>query len=123
MGGITLKEAHEIADEIERKLNHKFRNTKTFVHLEPYEAESTSAEKARFDLGAIQELIRNMVEVKEVSVIEVHELEGKKCCEICIKADRDMPLEDAHRIASDVEELLKSKLKINIPVEVHIEPA
>ncbi|MEM2841771.1 MAG: cation diffusion facilitator family transporter [Thermoproteota archaeon] len=121
-GSITLEEAHEIADEIERRLSIKFGTSRTFVHLEPFEKESISTKSSKIDLEDLQKSVINVFGVEEVNAIDVYELEGKRYFEICVKANRSVSLETAHRIASEVEELVKSKIGTGMSVEVHVEP-
>jgi cation diffusion facilitator family transporter len=121
-GRVTIEEAHEIADEIERRLSGKFKNLRTFVHLEPLEREPTGPETFQTDLEALRKSIIGITGVEEVTAVDLYELEGKKFIEICIKANRELSLDSAHKVASEVEEFVKSKVDRGVSVEVHVEP-
>ena len=55
--------------------------------------------------------------------VTIQEIEGRKSVALDLEVDRDMPLGDAHALASDLEDAIAEEIGGSVEVETHIEPA
>jgi cation diffusion facilitator family transporter len=55
--------------------------------------------------------------------ITIQDLEGRKSVALDLEVDGAMPLGDAHRLASDLEDAIAEEIGEGVEVETHIEPA
>ena len=55
--------------------------------------------------------------------ITIQDIEGRKSVALDLEVERAMPLGDAHRLASDLEDAIAEEIGYGVEVETHIEPA
>jgi divalent metal cation (Fe/Co/Zn/Cd) transporter len=55
--------------------------------------------------------------------VTIQEIEGRKSVALDLEVDRDMPLGDAHALASELEDAIAEEIGGSVEVETHIEPA
>ena len=55
--------------------------------------------------------------------ITIQDIEGRKSVALDLEVDRAMPLGDAHRLASQLEDAIAEEIGEGVEVETHIEPA
>ena len=69
----------------------------------------------------VEEIVKNILEVKQFHDIKVRESGPNKFVDINIHVDKNMTIDHAHEISHKVEEAIITKIK-NVKVMVHTEP-
>ncbi|MFX0162646.1 MAG: cation-efflux pump [Candidatus Hodarchaeota archaeon] len=113
---IKLKEAHDIVSKIEKKISKELSKTYQEVtiitHPEPVEKPViVKLKDLRYVKNKIEEVVKAVPEVRDISNIKTVEINSKIHIDLCITLDKDMPLKKAHEIATEIEK----KIKVNIP--------
>lgn len=111
---IGIERAHEIASEIETKINDSIKNVTTTIHYEPVEEKLTLTEK-------IEKLVLKNPEVKGVHQITVTKTREGYMLTLHIEVDPKMELSEAHSISEKIEEDIKSSFPMLQKTIVHIE--
>ncbi|MEM0050760.1 MAG: cation diffusion facilitator family transporter [Candidatus Bathyarchaeia archaeon] len=121
---MPLSRAHKVADEIERTIRASVKNIENvFVHIEP-----SSIELNRGSIISDEEmnnLVRPIIEkyggkVKTKRII-TYLADGKRRTNIECILDEDAPIEEAHKIALEIENKIKERVSES-SVTVHVEP-
>lgn len=112
---VSFDKAHEISSRVEGNIKNSIPNLKTTIHFEP------SWEDVPRD-SKIHELVSSMKGVKGVHNVSSYSSEGKIFGSLHVMVDREINLEQAHKISEIIEE----KIQENIPeidhVTIHLEP-
>jgi len=121
---LSVQEAHEIAEKIESKINEKISQVENvMVHIEPFDAQFQKSSEV--DEGEIRKIIHKTMEGLPQALHCKRTLTyvaGEKhfinidCC-----FTSQVPIKDAHRIASQIERNIKKRFGKTI-VTVHMEP-
>jgi divalent metal cation (Fe/Co/Zn/Cd) transporter len=120
---LSVEEAHEIAERIEKRMHQGIKDLENVtVHVEPYSAEKSGAVVNENELeGLIDQLaIRfktNLTLKRTVS----YQASGKLYINIDCCFTRQVPLTEAHNIASQIEKEISEHFA-EAAVTVHMEP-
>lgn len=121
---LSLHEAHELAGKIEDKLNEEIENIENVtVHIEPFDARLQRGPIA--DDKEIQRILyktaKNLQQVFSIKRIITYVMGGKRYINIDCCFTSHISIEEAHKVASKIENGLKKKFTETI-VTVHMEP-
>ena len=120
-GDLSLEEAHEIAEEVERAIRTAVPEIAAVqTHLEPL-AETAGAAEVSGDAAAVRAIVR------EVAGVEPHDLRFLETDEglvahLTLRLGSGHALADAHARASEIEERIRLRLPDVADVVVHTEP-
>jgi len=119
---LTVEEADDMADNIESKIHERVREVENVtVHIEPY-----SARKRRGSMvneGEISRIIHEATGssgVFRIKRIVTYVADNKRYINIDCRFTKQTSVEDAHKIASDIEEKVRTRFAETI-VTVHTE--
>jgi cation diffusion facilitator family transporter len=118
---LSLEDAHAVATEVERSISESLPEVASVqTHLEPL-AEPERATSVDRDAGFVEEIVR---EATGTSPRELRFLETDEglVAFVTLGLDPGLPLADAHRRASEVEERIRRGLPEIADVIVHTEP-
>lgn len=121
---LSVQEAHDIAETIERKL----RNTVDViehitVHVEPLEDKARGPVVEDMEIWrTVNEVVKSFQNVLSLKGLTTYVIEGKRHINLDCYFKGRIPIEKAHKIASEIENAIRNKLTETI-VTVHIEPA
>ena len=112
---MPLEEAHSLASKIEADLKQALGNVDATIHIEPSEKESK-----------LDELVKRLATVDGVK--EVHEIStiytgGKFYITLHAYVDPELSVEEAHKIAENIERRMQAEIKPLENVTVHVEPS
>ena len=119
----TIENAHRIADSIENRIKERIPEVEDVtVHMEPYNSE------IRKGLAANEEEIRRLIQSMTETYQQVFRVRGittyaarkKRYISIKCSFSKQVSLEEAHKIASQLEEKLQEHF-VETAVTVHIE--
>ncbi|MCX8175721.1 MAG: hypothetical protein N3E48_00630, partial [Candidatus Bathyarchaeota archaeon] len=121
---LSLHEAHELAEKIEGKLTEKLVNIgNVTVHIEPFDTKPQRGPVV--DEGEIRQVIRKTAESFQqmftVKRIVTYVVGGKRYINIDCCFTSQISIEEAHNVASKIENGIKRKFTETI-VTVHVEP-
>ncbi len=126
-GALSLKKAHDLASELEvriRKLDTSI--VAISSHVEPVDGGTYNGivdqEASRRLRAAIAEIIESFSEVRSFHEIEIKRINGKFKANIHCLFKSDITVNDAHRIATEIERTIKLKVKEIEVVSIHLEP-
>jgi divalent metal cation (Fe/Co/Zn/Cd) transporter len=125
-GGLSLDEAHEIAEDVERAIVAALPEVSSVqTHLEPLaeEAEGTrlSAEDVAAEHDVVARIVREAMGAEPKELRFVHTDEGL-VVHLTLQLPAGRTLADAHAAASRVEELIRRERPEIADVLVHTEP-
>jgi cation diffusion facilitator family transporter len=112
----AVGQGHAAADAVERALETALPEADVVVHVEPREG-SDAALRERAHAAALG--VRRVREVHNVSVLEVGP--GNELS-LHLKLPGDLPLEEAHEVAEEVERAIRRAVPEVSAVQTHIEP-
>jgi cation diffusion facilitator family transporter len=114
-GDISFDKAHEISSRVEKNIKNEISNSAITIHFEPTWTNVPLDAK-------IYDIAKNIDGVKGVHNVITHKSMGKKYSNLHVLVDREINLDQAHKISERVEE----KIQENIPeiehVTIHLEP-
>ncbi len=115
---ITFNRAHMISSEVEHAVMSRTNASSVMVHFEP--EQDVKIERI------IEETVLGIKGVKNIHNLLISKSNSSIIVSMHIQVDKDLTLHEAHSIADDVEDAIKSKIKAyNIDVKsitVHVEP-
>lgn len=114
-GGQTIDQAHSIASKVEENLEQRFKNISTVIHVEPSKRDIKIVDW-------IRNLCLTVPGVKEAHKITVTNIEVGSLASVHILVDPKINLIEAHKIADNVETILRKEIPSLVEVLVHIEP-
>ena len=113
--GAAVGQGHAAADRVEDALRGRFPDADVVVHVEPRAAEVELRERAlAAALGVPQ--------VREIHNLAVLEVGGGVEVSLHLKLPGDLSLEQAHRVAEDVESAILAAVPEVRDVRTHLEP-
>jgi len=120
---LTLSEAHEISQKVERGIEHSFPNIKeTTVHIESYpEADKGQMVREETDLRKIRQILASNPNIRRVSSVRVYLSERNKHVDITCSFTGTEPMEKIHREVSVIERQIKQSIG-ECTVTIHPEP-
>ena len=119
-----LSEAHTLAEKLERRISESINNVENvLVHIEPSNIELKKGHA--IDGDEINRLARSAVEKYggELTIKRVitYMSNGKRCIDIECIFNREISVEEAHKIASEIENMMRERIS-EISITVHVEP-
>jgi cation diffusion facilitator family transporter len=120
---LSVEEAHEIADKIEKRMHAGIEQLENVtVHVEPYSVEKHASE---IDEKELKDLIHDLAKKVKTSLrlkrTVTYAADGKRYINIDCCFTKQVPLKEAHEIASQVEKEI-AEYFADAVVTVHIEP-
>jgi cation diffusion facilitator family transporter len=112
---MPLEEAHSLASKIEADLKQALGNVDATIHVEPSENESKLDQQV--------EKLATVDGVKQVHEISTVYLGGKFYITLHAYVNPELSVEEAHKIAENIEKKLQAEIKTLENVTVHIEPS
>ena len=112
--GAVVGQGHATADAVEAALHEALPESDVVVHVEPQEDEAALRERA---LAAAQ----RVPQVREIHNLSVLRTDRGAEVTLHLKLPADLPLEEAHAVASEVERSI-SELPEVVSVQTHLEP-
>ncbi|MEM2440401.1 MAG: cation-efflux pump [Candidatus Bathyarchaeia archaeon] len=121
---LSVHEAHELAEKIERSLNQKIQNVgNVTVHIEPFDSAVQKGPTA--DEKEIQQIVHKLAERTQqpitVKRVFTYVAGGKCYINIDCCFTKELSIEEAHKIASKIENMVKRRFTDTV-VTVHMEP-
>ena len=113
--GAAVGQGHAAADAVEGALHDALPESDVVVHVEPQEDEAALRERA---LAAAQ----RVPQVREIHNLSVLRTDRGAEVTLHLKLPADLPLEQAHAVASDVERSISESLPEVVSVQTHLEP-
>jgi len=124
--GLTLGEAHTQASWLENKIKTEVAEiAEVNTHIEPAPGLSTGCgilDDVRI-AEMVRQAVRDMPEVHGCHDIQVHWVDGKLFLTMHCTLDENLPIAQAHSIATLIEDHLKSQCTDIAHVSIHVEPA
>jgi cation diffusion facilitator family transporter len=112
---MSLEEAHTLASKIESCLKENLGNVDATIHIEPSDQERK--------MDKLVEKLATIEGVKEVHEISTNFVGGKIYITLHAYVNPQLSIEEAHRIAENIEDNIKADIKAIENVTVHVEPA
>jgi divalent metal cation (Fe/Co/Zn/Cd) transporter len=113
--GAAVGQGHAAADAVEEAVQRALPESDVVVHVEPRQDEAAVRERAHAAALAVP----TVREVHNVSVLTVG---GRTEVSLHLKLPGDLPLEEAHALASAVERAIGAALPEVDAVQTHLEP-
>jgi len=112
--GAAVGQGHAAADRVEEAVQEALPRSDVVVHVEPDEAPNIRdrAQAAALSVGL----------VREVHNVNVLLLDGGTEVSLHLKLPGDLPLEDAHEVAEQVEQAIRRAVPEVDAVQTHLEP-
>jgi len=112
---MDLAQAHDVASQIEARVNRLYGDSSVTVHIEPV-GEEKPIEKQIESLAAVVKGVKGIHNLSSVYS------NGKLYITLHALVDPQLPIEEAHGIAEKIEENLRQQIGDVENVTVHIEP-
>jgi cation diffusion facilitator family transporter len=113
--GAAVGQGHAAADAVEQVVQRALPESDVVVHVEPLDEEAAIRERA---LAAAMQVPR----VREIHNVTVLRLDGRTELSLHLKLPGDLPLEEAHAIATRVERSIVAAASEVDAVHTHLEP-
>ncbi len=113
--GAAVGQGHAAADAVEAAVEQALPNADVVVHVEPIEELSTLRERAH--AAAIS--VRGVREVHNLSLVQV---QGRTELSLHLKLPGELPLEEAHEVAEELERAIRAAVPEITGVQTHLEP-
>ncbi len=112
---MSLEEAHSLVSKIEADLKQALGNVDATIHIEPSDKET--------QMDQLVEKLAMVDGVKEVHEISTIYTGGKFYVTLHACVNPEISVEEAHKIAENIERRLKAEIKPLENVTVHVEPS
>jgi divalent metal cation (Fe/Co/Zn/Cd) transporter len=113
--GAAVGQGHATADAVEAAVHAALPKSDVVVHVEPQGDESALRERV---LAAAQ----RVPQVREIHNLSVVRTDGGAEVALHLKLPGDLPLDDAHAVASEVERAIVETVREVTSVQTHLEP-
>ena len=113
--GAAVGQGHAAADAVEDAVHGALPDSDVVVHVEPQQDEAALRERA---LAAAQRVPR----VREIHNLSVLRVGGSTEVSLHLKLPGELPLEDAHEVATEVERAIVESVPEVDAVQTHLEP-
>jgi cation diffusion facilitator family transporter len=113
--GAAVGQGHAAADAVENAVQTALPESDVVVHVEPQMDDAALRERA---LAAAQRVPR----VREIHNLNVLSIDGRTEVSLHLKLPGDLPLEDAHEVATEVEQAIVESVPEVDSVQTHLEP-
>jgi len=121
---LSIQVAHEIAERIENNIKENIKNVENVtVHIEPFDIKLQKEAAVRDEeiRKITQKIADEYPETFRIKRILTYVAHGKRYINIDCRFTKQISIEDAHKIASHIEDTIKEHLA-ETAVTVHIEP-
>ncbi|MEM2146760.1 MAG: cation-efflux pump [Candidatus Jordarchaeaceae archaeon] len=110
----SLKKAHDIALEVEKKVKGILPTAEVIIHTDPTE----------IDAETIPEKIRTIALLNELKIhgVHIHEANKKTAIDLHLEVTSQLSLKETHEIADRLEKEIKEKIPKVEEVNIHLEP-
>jgi len=112
----AVGQGHAAADAVEAAVGEALPNADVVVHVEPI-AEELANLRERAHAAAVN--VRRVREVHNISLVEV---DGRTELSLHVKLPGDLPLDEAHDIAEELEQAICAAVPEIAGVQTHLEP-
>jgi cation diffusion facilitator family transporter len=112
---VSFERAHEISSRVEENIKKAVSNSETTVHFEPDWRDVPRDAK-------IYEIASSVSGVKGVHNVSHHISDGSVFASLHVMVDRNMSLEEAHKISEIIENKIKQSLQEIENITIHLEP-
>lgn len=112
---VSFDRAHEISSTVERNIKDHIPNSEITVHFEPSWKDVPPDSK-------IHEIASGVGGVKGIHNVSQHSSNGVTFVSLHAMVDRQMSLDDAHRISEIIEEKIRQGLPEIEHITIHLEP-
>jgi divalent metal cation (Fe/Co/Zn/Cd) transporter len=113
--GAAVGQGHAAADAVEEAMQRALPQSDVVVHVEPRQDEAALRERV---LAAAQGVPR----VREIHNLTVLQVDTRTEVSLHLKLPGDLPLEDAHAVATEVERAITDSVPEVDEVRTHLEP-
>jgi cation diffusion facilitator family transporter len=113
--GAAVGQGHAVADRVEEAVESALPGSDVVVHVEPAGAESALRER-------VQEAAMSVAQVREIHNLSVIELDDGFHVTLHLKLPGELPLDEAHAIAEQVEDAIVAGVPEVVDVQSHLEP-
>jgi len=113
--GAAVGQGHAAAERVEEAIQRALPETDVVVHVEPGEEDAITREVA-------QAAALRIPRVREIHNISVLHVDGRTEVSLHLKLPGDLSLDQAHEVASEVEEAIEAALPAVDSVQTHLEP-
>lgn len=123
--GRTLEEAHQQATAFEEALRARMpelASVETHIEVAPEVREGREEDISGELLDRVRQIVEGWEGVRECHDIRLHRVGEKLYLSLHCVCPADMPVEDAHRCAAQIEGLIRQEFPSLTHVLVHIEP-
>jgi divalent metal cation (Fe/Co/Zn/Cd) transporter len=110
-----LGQAHAAADRVEDAVERVLPESDVVVHVEPRDGEAAVRER-------VHAAAMSVPRVREIHNLSVLDLDGRTEASLHLKLPGEMPLEEAHEVAEQVESEIVRAVPEVAAVQTHIEP-
>jgi len=112
---VSFDRAHEISTAVEKNIKDHIPSSEITVHFEPSWKDVPSDSK-------IYEIASNVAGVKGIHNVSQHTSNDSTFVSLHAMVDRQMSLDDAHRISEIIEEKIQKELPEIDHITIHLEP-
>jgi len=121
---LSVQKAHELAEKIENKINERIENIENVtVHIEPFSPKKRRGSTVNEE--EIQKIVykaaENFRQTFHIKRIVTYVADGKRYINIDCCFTEELSIEEAHKIASEIEEKIRKRFA-ETTVTVHMEP-
>lgn len=113
--GAAVSQGHAVADRVEEVVQTALPGSDVVVHVEPAGEEAALRERVR-------EAAMSVSRVREIHNLSVIELPDGADVSLHLKLPGDLPLDEAHAIAEEVERAIIEGVPEVVDVQSHLEP-
>jgi divalent metal cation (Fe/Co/Zn/Cd) transporter len=113
--GAAVGQGHAVADSVEAAVHAALPGSDVVVHVEPAGAEAALRERVR-------EAAMSITRVREIHNLSVIELPDGFHVSLHLKLPGELPLDEAHAIAEQVERAIVDGVPEIVDVQSHLEP-
>jgi cation diffusion facilitator family transporter len=112
---LPLEKAHTISTTVEEHVQELIPNADVVIHIEPVEGENET----------VVDRIRAIAGGGALSVhdVRVHDVKGQLYVNLHLEVDGQLDLKQAHQLASQLEEDIRTQIPHVAEISTHIEPA
>jgi cation diffusion facilitator family transporter len=113
--GAAVGQGHAIADRVEHELERALPGSDVVVHVEPRADEALLRDRAHAAALTVPR-------VREIHNLVLMDLDGKTELSLHLKLPGDLPLDEAHEIAEQLERTIVAAVPEIASVQTHLEP-
>jgi cation diffusion facilitator family transporter len=114
--GAAVGQGHAAADRVENALHHALPGSDIVVHVEPTVGEAALRERVR----AAAMTVSHVREIHDLALLDLPG--GHTEASLHLKLPGDLPLDQAHAIAEEVEQAILAQVPEIVGVQTHLEP-